>query len=933
MNVNELRQLIRELSRPDSPARRLQTSIARPSQDATETVRRPAETFSQTMPWSSVQILPWSSEDDLDPGVPSLQDKTPPAPPLPKDDSLAAEPDAQSGAHRYEKITLLGRGTSGEVWRVHDRTLGRTVAMKLAHPAVVEHDDGLLRFLEEAQVIAQLGHPSIIPVFDIGALDTGHLYFTMTEIEGQPFDVRISEVHQDLGSSGTASVEGKGNLFRLLAVFADVCNAVAYAHQRGVIHRDLKPSNIMVGTFGEVLVVDWGLAKVLTRSKDPAVSRPEEDPLKTARSQGGRMGTMVGTVAGTPSYMAPEQARGAVGEQDERTDIYCLGAILYEILRGVPPVTGRTVASILTRISSGDVLPFSRPCSEVPQDGDWSEQDDAVFVSCNGTPIPQVLGEACKRALAFDPNERFQSVREFLEVIEGWLDGSKKAQLGLALVARAADLHPQTQLLETQASELREQAKALLEDIPLWESEDLKYEGWALQEKATALLAEAASNTIVKEQLLQAALAHKGDLQPAHIDLAEHYLGLHQQAEAAGDSQEARSREQQLRATLQKIVQDNPERPRFQRYLEGHGQVSVVTDPPDPDLAIFRHVSSNRRLVLEPFGDTAAHSLHMKRLPMGSYVARLSKPGYHDAVYPFAIDRGMNWESMRPDGVEVAVQLLPEGDLGPDDCYVPAGWSRLGGDSQTPNSLPHQRVWVDGFVIRRFPVTHAEYLVFLNDLVERGDPDSALLHVPRQQIGEGEGLGAMLYELTESGRYSFSDSEDAVETRQPVTLVTWESARAYAEWLGGETNTPWRLLMEFEWEKAARGVDGRFYPWGDEFDPSRSCMKDSHDDQVKIQVVDSFPTDVSVYGVRGTAGNTRDWCLDQFRDEGPTLADGRLVFPSEAELADTGFKSTRGGSYGNSAARARSADRDWWFPDRAYIGRGFRIGWSVGKPE
>lgn len=138
--------------------------------------------------------------------------------------------------------------------------------------------------------------------------------------------------------------------------------------------------------------------------------------------------------------------------------------------------------------------------------------------------------------------------------------------------------------------------------------------------------------------------------------------------------------------------------------------------------------------------------------------------------------------------------------------------------------------------------------------------------------------------------------------------------------------------MEFEWEKAARGVDGRSYPWGDKFDPSRSCMKDSHEGPVKMQAVDSFPIDVSVYGVRGTAGNTRDWCLDRFRDDGPPLADGRLVFPSEADLADAGFKSTRGGSYGNSAARARSADRDWWFPDRAYIGRGFRIGWSVEDP-
>jgi serine/threonine-protein kinase len=135
--------------------------------------------------------------------------------------------------------------------------------------------------------------------------------------------------------------------------------------------------------------------------------------------------------------------------------------------------------------------------------------------------------------------------------------------------------------------------------------------------------------------------------------------------------------------------------------------------------------------------------------------------------------------------------------------------------------------------------------------------------------------------------------------------------------------------MEFEWEKAARGVDGRSYPWGDAFDPSRSCMKDSHRGEVHMQDVDSFPEDESVYGVRGTAGNTRDWCLDRFREDGPPLLHERLVMPSSEDLGDTGFKSTRGGSYGNSASRARSADRDWWFPERSYVGRGFRLAWGL----
>ena len=161
-------------------------------------------------------------------------------------------------------------------------------------------------------------------------------------------------------------------------------------------------------------------------------------------------------------------------------------------------------------------------------------------------------------------------------------------------------------------------------------------------------------------------------------------------------------------------------------------------------------------------------------------------------------------------------------------------------------------------------------------------------------------------------------------------MIQWRSARAYAAWLKGKTGKPWRLPMEFEWEKAARGVDGRSYPWGDAFDPSWACIKDSHPGTIQMQDVDTFPLDISVYGVRGTAGNTRDWCLDRFRETGPPLdSENRLIMPTDEDLEDVGFKSTRGGSYGNSASRARSADRDWWFPERSYVGRGFRVAWGL----
>ena len=321
----------------------------------------------------------------------------------------------------------------------------------------------------------------------------------------------------------------------------------------------------------------------------------------------------------------------------------------------------------------------------------------------------------------------------------------------------------------------------------------------------------------------------------------------------------------------------------------------------------------------------------------GSYLLRIDAAGYEPAHMPIHNHRAHHFRNTDPDGNTHPVHLLKKGMLGPEDSYVPAGWCWLGGDAQTPNSLPKKRVWIDGFVIRKFSVTNGEYLVFLNALIRDGRTEEALIHVPREQSGTPGELGKLVYRQASSGTFSLGSYEESAlwDERQPVTMIQWNSARAYCDWLAGESGKPWRLPMEFEWEKAARGVDGRFYPWGNRHDPSWSCMKDSHQGTVEIQTVDGFPVDESVYGVRGTAGNTRDWCLDKFRDQGPLVDNGRLLRPTPEDLADTGFKSTRGGSYGNSASRARSADRDWWFPERSYVGRGFRLVWALAdyKPS
>jgi serine/threonine-protein kinase len=286
----------------------------------------------------------------LDPSVPAAQDRPDepesvlaplhaegltPGPPvlLPEDAGelppvIVPRPGAEG---RYRIVGEIARGGIGVVLRGHDVDLGRDVAMKVLREEHAERADVLQRFVEEAQIGGQLQHPGIVPVYDVGLGKDRRPYFTMKLIKGQTLAALLSERRKVADDRR-----------RFVTIFESVCQTVAYAHARSVIHRDLKPSNVMVGAFGEVLVVDWGLAKVLRRGgvadEKRAEPRAEHTVISTHRSAGS--GSLAGSVMGTPSFMSPEQARGEVDTIDERADVFALGAILCEILTGTPPYVG-----------------------------------------------------------------------------------------------------------------------------------------------------------------------------------------------------------------------------------------------------------------------------------------------------------------------------------------------------------------------------------------------------------------------------------------------------------------------------------------------------------------------------------------------------------------------------------------------------------------
>ena len=261
-------------------------------------------------------------------------------------------PAAAAAQPKYEVNGKLGQGGVGEVLLVEDRDLERSVAMKrlLHQPGSTISDETLSRFLHEAQTTGQLEHPNIVPVHDVGLDSQGKLYFTLKYVRGLSLREVISgRVKKKKLENGPRFVDAYPAR-KMIEILIGVCQGVAFAHSKRVIHRDLKPENVMLGKFGEVLVMDWGLAKNLAaKTRDQERS---ETVLIGSPSAEASM-TLEGSVAGTPAYMAPEQAHGRISELDERTDIYALGAMLYEILSGKAPYEGGGAMDVLRRVQAG----------------------------------------------------------------------------------------------------------------------------------------------------------------------------------------------------------------------------------------------------------------------------------------------------------------------------------------------------------------------------------------------------------------------------------------------------------------------------------------------------------------------------------------------------------------------------------------------------
>jgi serine/threonine-protein kinase len=302
--------------------------------------------------------------------------------------------DTCSAGGRFRILRFHAEGGLGRVFIARDEELRREVALKQIRDQHADDPQRRVRFLVEAEITGGLEHPGIVPVYGLGTYDDGRPYYAMRFIKGDSLKHAVAQYHRE--AAGRDAGERAVELRRLLGRFLDVCNAIAYAHSRGVLHRDLKPGNIMLGKYGETLVVDWGLAKSVDQ---PEVARLDAEPALSPESGSGVEPTEAGTQIGTPAYMSPEQAAGRLDLLGPRSDIYSLGATLYHLLTGRAPWHEEPAGEILRKVVAGEI---TRPRSLDPR-------------------IAPELEAICLKAMAREPEDRYATPRELADDIEAWL--------------------------------------------------------------------------------------------------------------------------------------------------------------------------------------------------------------------------------------------------------------------------------------------------------------------------------------------------------------------------------------------------------------------------------------------------------------------------------------------------------------------------------
>lgn len=701
-------------------------------------------------------------------------------------------------SRRYVSVRTLASGGVGTVAECMDHELGRRVAVKTLRAEFSANPTAQRMLEREARVTGNLEHPSIIPVYDTGSVSGEGPYYVMRLVEQPTLETVIARL-RTLEPEAVATF----TLGRLLRYFVQICQAVDYAHSRGVVHCDLKPGNILLGHFGEVLIVDWGLAY---RAEKPTVYR-----------------------GGTPSYMAPEQVDTTVNAIDARTDVFALGAILYEILCLKQAFPGQGADTVVQARAHLEIAfpPPVRPRVQAPL-----------------RAITEEVEEICLKALELLPELRFPSANALASAMEAFLEGTKERERRERRADECASQGAEFALSykEFQASrpERLDELAALRAEVPAWESSESKRALWDTEDRL------AVTDALGIRTLQAAVSAYEQALEevPGHEEARRSLARLYwTQMERAQDRRDELDRV--YFEELVKQVDDGT----LLKAMSSAGSVTFLCRPQATDVSVGYLDERDRKLVVAREVPLPAPPIERHLLPAGSYLALLHAPSAPVTRVSFLIRAGQD--------SRLVIDWTHTGHPEPGEIFVPAGRALLGGDESSSDKQLRE-VEVPAFFIDEYPVSFAEYLEFLAETYA-GEPPAAAAWVPQTRDG------ALYWRWEKTGPVPALISrwgEDPMDLlRLPVFGIDLSCAEAYAAWKSTKTGHAYRLPREEEWEKAGRGADGRRYPWGDRFDASFCKMRQSRPGLAKPEPSGVFPTDESPYGVRDMAGGIADWVV------------------------------------------------------------------------
>jgi serine/threonine protein kinase/formylglycine-generating enzyme required for sulfatase activity len=763
----------------------------------------------------------------------------------------------------YTSITQLGKGSFGEVHSARDTLLGREVAIKSLKKQFRDEEEIVDRFLKEARGTSQLEHPNIMPVHEMGVTDDLGIYFTMKKIEGE----NLKEILDRLEANTSFYIK-RYPLNVLLEIFLAVCNGVAFAHSKGVIHRDLKPANIMIGEFGEVLILDWGLVKSLDdKSGEDSGVKLRMDEFDAGSD------TIAGAISGTPNYMSPEQAEGNIEDIDYQSDIYSLGAILYHILTYLPPFERTQLRKLLENVKTGN---FKPPRKRRPE-----------------LRIPKELDAICMKAMSRFQVNRYRSVEKFAEDIRNYIGHRDvtayktpwhtqlwnacrrhpvKSSAGAAVILGAVMFYGASEAilyggykkgLERAGEHLVAAEEYVAPAMEKYRDLEAVSAGLELKEitpEETALQAQLQKLAVDAELEFNLALDYLRSV-PAKYQKSKRLMAL-DDALVSGRINFALDRQNYA---LAKFHVDNV-LSRYAEYIDpkiymspalgavvnnatnqinGYASLEIIA-PESVESAIVFPIDKNADRINPGDAIDRAKEFPFKidYIHKGSYVVMATRADGKFLTYPFFASHAE----------DVVLEMDVPGDIPEGMAFIPAGDFIFGGAES--RFYRQQKLSLPSYFMKLHEVTVGEYLEFWkqlpNDKLKKNCMSRIRFHRSERSFHDAWDANG---EISDTARLSLD---------YPVVGITCEAAEAFCAWKSEQLGAVIRLPTVQEWEKAARGVDGRIYVWGDRYDENDNLTLTRKNAKGKEQYPlwappGQFSRDRSIYGVYDMAGNVREW--------------------------------------------------------------------------